>query len=560
MPLSEVKPGMIATIRTVFEGDNVEEFQAEILAVMDSFLGPRLDLIVARLKGDRVGVTGVAAGMSGSPVYVGGRLVGALSYSMGAFPKEPIAGITPIEYMVKVGTGKPVTRGASGPALSQGGSAASAYMGQFEPIQTAVVTSGVPEAAIRLFAADMDRLGLGHMVSGGSSASSSTSIAADRAPLKPGDSIAAQLVTGDISFAATGTVTHVDGDRVYAFGHPGLTNGTGDVPMARAEIYLTLPSLQSSTKISHVMETIGTFRESRLPGIAGVIGPKPVMIPVTVNVKSTETGLKQYHYQMIDNKEFTAPLVGVLAAASVFNTPDYSDEMTLSLAAKIQLDGHQDLVLNDLYSGVAGTPPAVATMSRDVAGLFGAVFANRFEPIRVTSVSLDISSVEKGKISFIEGVYPTRGEVAPGEKAEFRVLIRPYRGERYTKKFVYRVPEGTPQGTLSVYIGGAGMIGTTERNILARQISQADDINQLITLINRLRTSEKLYMKITRRLGGAIVLNEVMPSLPPSVLSTLGANRGAGEVTPLAETTLHEEEIVLDEILIGGTMVPLNIR
>ena len=367
-------------------------------------------------------------------------------------------------------------------------------------------------------------------------------------------------MTGDISFAATGTVTHVDGDRVYAFGHPGLFNGPGDVPMARAEIYLTLSSLQSSTKMSRVLETIGTFRESRLPGIAGVIGPKPAMIPVTVNVKSAEAGQKNYRYEMIDNKEFTAPLVGILAASSLLNTPDYSDEMTLSVAARIQLEGHPDLILNDLYSGLAGSPPAVASMARDISGLFGAVFSNRFEPVRVTSVKVDISSVEKGKISFIEGIYPTRSEVAPGETAEFRVLIRPYRGERYTRKFVYRVPEGSPPGMLSVFIGGAGMLGATERNMLARQVSQSDDINQLITLINRLRTSEKLYMKITRRHGGAIVLNEVMPALPPSVLSTLGANRGAGEVTPLAETTLHEEEIVLDELLVGGAMVPLNIR
>jgi hypothetical protein len=267
-----------------------------------------------------------------------------------------------------------------------------------------------------------------------------------------------------------------------------------------------------------------------------------------------------YHYEVIDHRDFTPTLVGILAAASLLNTPSFSDEMTLSLSGTVELEGHPDLVLNDLYTGISANQPAVADLARDVQALFGAVFQNRFERTKVRSIDLRVDSVEKGRLSLVEGVYPTRTVVEPGEEVEFRVLIRPFRGDPYTRKFVYRVPEGCPEGTLSVFVGGANLIGASERTLLARQVSQADDLDQLITVINHLRTSDRLYMKITRRLGGAVVRNEVMPALPPSVLATLGGNKGSGEVTPLVETTLHEEAIPLGEIIVGGTMIPLNVR
>jgi hypothetical protein len=376
-----------------------------------------------------------------------------------------------------------------------------------------------------------------------------------------------ELVSGDITLAATGTVTHVDGDKVYAFGHPGFMNGATEVPMARAQIYLTLASLQASTKMGRILDTIGTFKESRLPGIAGVIGPKPTMIPVTVHLGRLQPGgaaaagsERVYHYEVIDHRDFTPTLVGLLTAASLFNTPALSDEMTLSLSGTVALAGHPDLILNDLYTGISASQPAGADLAKDVQALFGAVFQNRFERAKVRSIDLKVDSVERARLSFVEGVYPTRTEVEPGEEAEFRVLIRPFRGDAYTRKFVYRIPAGCPDGTLNVFVGGANLIGASERNLLARQVSQADDLDQLIRLINRLRTSDKLYMRITRRLGGAVVHSEVLPALPPSVLATLSGNRGSGEVTALAETTLHEEEIPLGEIIVGGTMIPINVR
>ncbi|HEY3175792.1 MAG TPA: SpoIVB peptidase S55 domain-containing protein [Candidatus Polarisedimenticolia bacterium] len=573
MPLSEVRPGMRATARTVFEGDRSEEFQAEILGVMDNSLGPGQSLILARLTGPRVEFTGVAAGMSGSPVYVEGRLVGAISYRLGTFLKEAIAGVTPIEYMLELGSDE-----GAGAAVASLPSPESflrdpgAFAGRLEPIEAPVVAVGAPARALQLFAEDLARLGLGTVVPGGAAGPTTGGGPAPGSnPVRPGDPIAMQLATGDISMGATGTVTHVDGNRLYAFGHPGFLYGAADVPMARAEIYLTLASVQASTKMGRTLDTIGTFTQSRLPGIAGVMGPVPRMLPLTVRMGGLDMAgaaspgaaaapERVFHYEVLDHRDFTPLLVAFLTASSLFNTPWYADEMTLSLSGRIGLEGHPDLILNDLYTGIAASQPALVDLTRDVQSLFGAVFQNRFERAKVRSIDLKIDTVERARLSFVEGVYPTRTEVDPGEEVEFRVLIRPFRGDAYTRKFVYRVPEGCPEGTLNVFVGGANLMGASERNLLGRQVSQADNLDQLITLINRLRTSDKLYMKLTRRIGGAVVLSEVMPALPPSVLATLVGNRGSGEVTPLAETTLHEEEIPLGQIIVGGTMIPLNVR
>jgi hypothetical protein len=553
MPLSEVRPGMVGVVRTVFQGGRLEEFQAEIIGVMDDYLGPGQDLILARLKGEKVEFTGVAAGMSGSPLYIDGRLVGALAYRLGAFLKEPIAGITPIQYMLDVGTADArASRPSPLPSRVSSGPA------EFEPIDTPLVAAGIPAWLLQELAPDLDRIGLGGAVAGGA-ASSSTGVEAG-GTLLPGEPVAAQLVRGDISYAATGTVTHVDGDRVYAFGHPSFIHGAADFPMARAEIYLTLPSMQASTKLSRVGKTVGTFRQSRLPGIAGVLGEGPRMIPVSLEVTAAGGSARTFHYEVVDYREFTPTLLGLVTAASLVNTPWSSDEMTVALAGRISMKGHDDVQVNDLYTGFSAAQSAALSLARDVQGLFAAVYQNRFEEPQVESVELKLSSVEQGNLGIVEAVYPTRTEVEPGETVEFRVLIRPYRGSPYTRRLSYRVPEGTPAGNLAAYIGGAGLLSSVERNVLSRQVTQADGLGQLISVINRLRTNNNLYMKITRRHAGAVVQNEILQGLPPSVYATLGGNRGAGEVTPLTETTMHEEAVPLEHIVVGGLAVPLRVR
>ncbi len=521
MPLSEVRPGMEGVVRTIFEGDNIEEFKAEIVAVMSNFLGPNQDLILARLKGPRVEFTGVAAGMSGSPVYIDGRLVGALSYRLGSFMKEPIAGITPIEYMLDVNPEDTTP----GPGTTVPAEPVAATMpGGLEPIESPLMISGVPSTALAEFAPDLKRLGLsGALMGAAGSGGVAAGVAGAPPQLVPGDAVAAELISGDVSFAATGTVTAVEGNRVFAFGHPAFLSGATELPMARARIYMTMPSLQASNKLGQVLDTIGTFRQSRLPAMTGLIGPKPRMIPVDLELTGFGGLKKHFHYEVVDHQMFTPTLLGMVTAASLMNTPGFSDEMTLALSGRFELEGLPDLVLNDVYTGFSASQSPAVALARDVQGLFSAVFQNRFEKPNVRAVRLSVGSVEKANLSVVEAVYPTRTELDPGDPVEFRVLIRPYRGEAYTRTFSYRLPEGTPSGPMIAYVGGSNVLEVVERNTLTRQVRQADGLGQIISLVNRLRTSDRLYLKIIRRHEGAIVQNEILPS--PASIHLLDAQR-----------------------------------
>ena len=329
--------------------------------------------------------------------------------------------------------------------------------------------------------------------------------------------------------------------------------------MARAAIFLTVSSLRSSWKLGRIRDTVGTFTQSRLPGIAGVLGPGPTMIPVSITMETAGAPARKLAFEVIDDREVTPLLVAIVTATSLVNAPTFADEMTMGLSGRIELDGHPDLLLNDLHIGFTRNQSAAVSLARQVQGLFGAVYQNRFEIPDVRAVELSISSIEKGRLAFVESVHPTRTELKPGDDVEFRVLMRHHRGDTFTRTFRFHVPEGTPPGQLVAYVGGSSLLGRAERNVIDRQARQADDLDQLISLINRLRTRDKLYLKVSRRHPSAVVQHEVLPALPPSVLSTLGANKGTGDVTPLAETTIFEEEISLDQLIVGGRVIRLRI-
>src|SRR3954465_9722001 len=318
MPVSEIKTGMVGIGRTVFEGSELQEFKAHILGVLHNVQGPHRDLILARLEGGPLAKTGVAAGMSGSPVFIDGRLIGAVSYSVGAFATEAIAGITPIEEMKdatemarrsptqQARIDLPITREGLAAALSATyariapfanrpadiqvfgmSQAAGTQLGaMLRPISTPLVMNGFePESAAMLAgafgAAGFTPVGGGMIGQGGSEAKEI------KTALREGDAIGVSLVGGDLEMGATGTITHIDGDRIYAFGHPFFGLGPAQFPMTRAYVYAMLPSLMSSFKISSMGEVIGTMQQDRATAIAGTLGGGPAVIPMSVTLNST---------------------------------------------------------------------------------------------------------------------------------------------------------------------------------------------------------------------------------------------------------------------------------
>ena len=558
LPLSQVRPGMQGVVRTVLSGDKIEELPAEVIAVMDNALGPGYDLILARLTGDRANFTGVAAGMSGSPVYVDGKLMGALSYRIGVFTKEPLAGITPIEYMLHIGEGgsAPPVASATTPASTEGDPASWDGM-EVRPIATPLVVSGLAPGVLDRIAPGIEALGL--PVAGGGGGSDSLAGSDDGRPVQPGDAIGVQLIRGDIGIAVSGTVTYVDGDRVLAFGHGLLQSGYNEFPMARAKVYAVLASDAGSSKIMEVTDPIGTWEDIRLTGSAGTTSRVPDMIPVKVSVKMPTID-RSFSYEIAKHTDWTPVLAAISIAGSLVNTPSFSNESTLDVKSRIRIDGHPDVVFENLYTGLGASGSAALSSAADMQSIFAAVFQNRFEKPVVRDLEVSAQGVEKGRISFVEGVWPSRTEASPGEDVRYNVRLRSFRGDVQTRAFTFHVPEQAPRGTLRILVGGGSFLASAERGILVRQITGAESLDQIISVVNHLRRGDALYAKALRRLPGAVVQSEVLPALPPSILTTLSTNRGSGEVATMAETTLWEDHVDMDSVIVGGTALALRIR
>src|SRR5882672_2165488 len=293
MPLDQIRPGMQGIARTVFEGSNLEEFKVEILGVLQGAIGPQQDLIVARLRGDKVEYTGVVSGMSGSPVYIDGKLIGAVSYRLGNFAKEPIAGITPI---AGAAGGAPRS-GPEAPSLAAGGG----FPGGLQPIGIPLVCSGCDPGVLRYYAPIFEAYGLEPTAGGGATTSPSS------LPLLPGTAIGAALATGDMNVVGIGTLTYIDRNRVFAFGHPMLGTGPLEMPMTQAQVLLTFASSAASFKIANSTPPVGTIVQDGLTAIVGEVGREAPTIPVSVRV--TSRGIRRdFHYAIMRSRAWSPVL------------------------------------------------------------------------------------------------------------------------------------------------------------------------------------------------------------------------------------------------------------
>src|SRR5712691_1044443 len=332
MGVNDIRPGMIGIGRTVFDGTHVEEFKANIVGVLENIIGPHRNLILAKLEGGPLAHTGVIAGMSGSPVYIDGKLIGAVSYALGSFSKEPIAGITPIAEMTdaasfggtrpsaaRVQVDFPLTRDSLTDARFTGATAVAGLGGAqlgtlLRPIATPLAMSGFePDVADLIGGAFQDQ---GFIPTGGGAAGARAGEMPYEGPPKPGDAIGVAFVTGDLQLGGTGTVTHLDGDHVYAFGHPMYNLGPTEFPMTRAYVYTVLPSLFSSAKLSATGDVIGTFLQDRATAIAGRLGPGPRTIPITISLESDRAPKQTFHFGVVNDQLF-GPL---MTYASILNT------------------------------------------------------------------------------------------------------------------------------------------------------------------------------------------------------------------------------------------------
>jgi len=554
-PLKDLKPGMLATGKTVFSGDRVEDFRVEILGVLEN-IGPKQSLILARLSGGPLEKTGVMQGMSGSPVYIDGKLVGAVAMAF-PFSKEPIAGIRPIEDMVRVGAAPseplrrvkvPVEKASLENAnltamLPRPEEAMSGDMRMVD-IATPVWFSGFTRQAIEQFAPQLRALGLEPRqgVSGGGSVDAKMG---DRSALQPGSMISVELMSGDLSVGADGTLTYVDRDKVYAFGHRFLAVGPTELPFARSEVLTLLPSVASSFKISSPKEWMGTISQDRSTAIAGDLGRRARMVPVSITVARAGRKVDGYQMQMA-NDRFLAPFLTQIAVFSVIDSTERAlGAATYGVRGEIEFQGSAPpLKLNNMYAGDANTAMQV---SLSAAIPLAYVLQSGFSSLQVKSVALDIDSFDEKKQLQIDQVEAAPHEVRPGETVKISAVLVGENGAEVTRTLDYEVPVGAPAGPLYFTVADGNVANLSEvRQILGSTPHSAE---QLVATVNKLRTNTKAYVRVWRPDPNFQLEGEDFPDPPPSLALILGASPA---VMQTRNAKIAELEISAGDAVISG--------
>jgi hypothetical protein len=575
-PVDEIRPGMVGVGRTVFEGDRLEDFKVTVIGVLRNSIGTRRNLILARLEGGPLANTGVIAGMSGSPVYIDGRLVGAVSYSLGQFPKEAIAGITPIEEMredatlpgprrqaARIDLPLPLTQEGLRASLRQAfswmrpfadspsdvqvlrGDASLVNAGMatmLRPIATPLTLGGFEPGVIDPIAIAFRDQGflpiMAGSLQGPGPAGPGPAARAAAPPLRPGDPIGVALLNGDLEVGATGTVTEVDGDHVYAFGHPFYGLGPTEFPMTRAHVFGILPSLAASQKIASTGDVIGTISQDRATTIAGTLGPGPKMIPIKLTLNAERGTRKTFNISMVRDQLLT-PL---LAYVSILNTLTSYERQngvgTYAVKGAATLKKYGDLSFEDLFTGDQPSVGAAAS----VVGPINLLMRNAFEDVEFSGLSLEIDASEQPRSATLERVWVGATRVKPGSTVDVNVALRTYRGEQVTKSIPIQIPANA-RGSVTVMVADGARLSQFETRELQVQPQQSRGLPQMIRVLNGARKNNRLYVRLVTRDDGAVVKGEPLAALPGSVLAVMEADRNGGSFRPLQSALVGEWEI-----------------
>ncbi|MXZ60668.1 MAG: hypothetical protein F4228_12735 [Acidobacteria bacterium] len=569
LPLDEVRPGMVGEGRTVFAGEEVESFGVEIVGVLDGAM-PGRSIVLANLSGGPLAHTGVMQGMSGSPVYVDGRLLGAVAYAF-PFAKDPICGITPFEEMVRfteMPLGAVATPGGGTPALrfSPAGEpsfdpAPAPEIGierdgrQLLPIRTPVAASGLSPAAHRIVAPLFRQLGMELSPSGFTGAAAQAGVS----PLKPGSPVGATLIGGDLVLMASGTVTHVDEatGEVFAFGHPFTGLGTISIPMQAARVEANVASLSNSFRITSAGSPIGVWQQDRATGVRGRLGARARTIPLRIQVEGSRGGRRDYDLEIVDH-DLYSPVLAFSALVAVLSQEERpAGTQTIRLGARIGVGDGRTLAVEDVFASASASvlTGAAALVAAPVALLLG----NPVERIPVREIDVDISASEEAQAATLTRAWLRSSRVRPGGTATLRVAFRDFRGAEATRELEVPIPRSAAGSRLTLLVADAlsvalsdqrqGVTGTPAR------------VEQIYRAISRHRRQSRLYVRLVGSgRSAAVVGGEYLPSLPPSVRSVVSRDSSGGLTRELPASVLWEGHLDFDATVSGSRQLTLQVE
>ena len=565
-PLAKIEPGMHGVAYTVFQGTKPEPMPVEVLGVLRNANGPKGDIILVRLGGAKADYTGVVAGMSGSPVYFDGKLAGAIAFRIGEFSKEPIAGVTPISEMLEISaldttpTSVPVqakslpelTSKTSGPGLVA--APVQNFANYLQPIETPLVFSGFSQDAVQKFASQFAAQGIVPVMGVGS-----VSPQKQPEPMVPGSAVSAVLVSGDMSIAATCTVTYIDASHLLACGHPLMQFGAVDLPMTKADVLATLPSPLNAFKIVNATETVGSFVQDRHNGILGEFGKKADMIPVTLTIHGG-TAPKVFHYQVLNNARLSPVAISTTVYNALHGVNEYGDETTYAMRGAINVQGFPEVKLQDMFTASAdGMQPAAMMAAAAVGGSFGRIYDNPYSTPDIKGLQLDFEVSSERRWARLESARTDVSEARPGDEVNVEVLLRPYRGDAIIEHIPVRIPTSASKGsTLHILVSDGDVLDRLRQGPSA---AQKLDLASTIGVLNKQHANNRVYVSVLDADPEAVVADKVMPALPLSVMNVLDSMRGTQDMTILGESSVSETATKpLDYVVSGAQLLSITIK
>jgi hypothetical protein len=556
-PLSEIKRGLRGVAYTVFEGVVPEPMEVEILGVLKDSLGPGQDMILARLHGTKPEYTGVVAGMSGSPVYIDGRLVGALSYRIGQFSKDPIAGITPIELMLAVRDG--VVKTATSPARPDGKQLSAVSVAgpmQMQPIETPLVFGGgFGRETVERFADRFQAMGLTPVAGLGGADSK----AMQPEPLVPGSAVSAVLVRGDLSMAGTCTVTYVDAKRLLACGHPITQYGPVAMPMTKAAVVATLASPLNAFKIINTTQTVGSFTEDRASAILGQFDVNARMIPVTVEVAPPDgKAAKTFHFEVLDNRQLTPSAMLVSVYQSLQGTNVSAAEMSYRVRGELDVAGQAPVRIAGLMAQTDFNSGAINTALL-VGDRFNRVYENALDQPVVTGLRLKVESIAERRTAMLESARLNKVEARAGEAVEVEATLRPYQAEARVVRVRFTLPANVQPGPLRVVVSDGATVDrllSAPGAVSQRAVGLTDTVAQL----NRSHANDVVYVTLLDKAAQAVLESGALAEVPLSMANVMGAMKEGQKMQLTGESVVEAGSAAAEYAVSGSQVLTMMVR
>ena len=550
--VKDLRPGMKGTGRTVMVGTKLEEFGAEVLGVMRD-VSPGRDMVLCRLTGCNLEHAGIIQGMSGSPIYIDGKLVGAVAYAW-EFAKDPIAGVTPFQQMVQYvrASDRKVAAEASDKATNGPIHASVSYLMDFEassadegpadrmamplavsgggagmvPIATPLAASGFSPRALAMLDRGLRPLGMAPM-SGGRAGEDVVKCEGGK-PLVPGSPLSIAMVMGDFDLSGIGTVTHVEGDRVYGFGHPMFSLGNCQFPMMTGYIHTVYPRASVSMKMGSPLKVVGVVDADVSTGVAGRLGAEPDLMPMSVRVKTGKyADARTYKVQMVREPSLVSSFVMSVLTSAIDTEGNLPDELTARIRADVRIQGRETITLRDTFSGPRYTGPTGASaLFGPLASIVNILVKNPMAPVRIESIDCDVEIEDGRKVAAIESVRLQSSTVEPGQTLKAFVTLKPYKGERQVVEASIALPEDFPEGAHEAVV--CDLTNSSRRRFRNDPVmNEPRDLDGIFASLKQQTEPKRteVYLHIQSPEKGLAVNGVALPNLPGSARAAFGSKR-----------------------------------